>query len=53
MSTIISNMTTVFNVVIAVFSDVLTAITNNIILAQIRQKIKLSKCQKIRLVLAH
>lgn len=32
MSTIITNMTTVFNVVIAVFSDVLTAITNNVIL---------------------
>ena len=32
MATIISNMTQVFNVVIAVFSDVLTAITNNVIL---------------------
>lgn len=32
MATIIENMTTVFNVVIGVFSDVLTAITNNVIL---------------------
>lgn len=32
MATIITNMTTVFNVVIGVFSDVLTAITNNVIL---------------------
>lgn len=32
MTTIISNMTTVFNVVIAVFSDVLNAITSNVIM---------------------
>ena len=32
MSTIITNMTTVFNVVIAVFSDVLNAITSNVIM---------------------